>query len=62
MKLKFNYLARNQSTIFAAILQPGDTIPTVKLGGDSTMLWAGFSARGTGKPDATEGKMDGAKY
>jgi hypothetical protein len=39
--------------------KPG-TIPTVKHGGGSIMLW-GFSAAGTGRLVRIEGKMNGAK-
>ncbi|MBN3278955.1 TCB1 transposase, partial [Polyodon spathula] len=38
------------------------TIPTVKYGGDSIMLWGCFSSAGTGHLVTTEGKMDGAKF
>lgn len=41
---------------------PKNTIPTVKHGGGSIMLWGCFSAAGTGKLVRVEGKMDGAKY
>ena len=41
---------------------PKNTIPTVKHGGGSIMLWGCFSAVGTGKLVRVEGKMDGAKY
>ena len=42
--------------------KPG-TIPTVKHGGGSIMLWWGcFSAAGTGRLVRIEGKMNGAKY
>uniref|UniRef100_A0AAZ3QJ57 Tc1-like transposase DDE domain-containing protein n=1 Tax=Oncorhynchus tshawytscha TaxID=74940 RepID=A0AAZ3QJ57_ONCTS len=41
--------------------KPG-TIPTVKHGGGSIMLWGCFSAAGIGRLDRIEGKMNGAKY
>jgi hypothetical protein len=41
--------------------KPG-TIPTVKQGGGTIMLWGCFSAAGTGSLVRIEGKMNGAKY
>ena len=41
--------------------KPG-TIPTVKHGGFSIMLWGCFSAAGTGRLVRIEAKMNGAKY
>uniref|UniRef100_A0AAZ3QZA8 Transposase n=1 Tax=Oncorhynchus tshawytscha TaxID=74940 RepID=A0AAZ3QZA8_ONCTS len=41
--------------------KPG-TIPTVKHGGVSIMLWGCFSAAGTGRLIRIEGKINGAKY
>ena len=41
--------------------KPG-TIPTVKHGGGSIMLWGCFSAAGTGSLVRVVGKMKGAKY
>ena len=41
---------------------PENTIPTVKHGGGSIMLWGCFSLAGTGKMVRIEGMMDGAKY
>ena len=41
--------------------KPG-TIPTVKHGGGSILLWGCFSAAGTGKLFRIKGMMNGAKY
>ena len=41
---------------------PEHTIPTVKHGGGSIMLWGCFSSAGTGKLVRVDGKVDGAKY
>lgn len=41
---------------------PEHTIPTVKHGGGSIMVWACFSSAGTGNMVKIDGKMDGAKY
>ena len=41
--------------------KPG-TIPTVKQGGGSIMLWGCFSAVGTRRLVRIKGKMNGAKY
>ena len=38
------------------------TIPTVKHGVGSIMLWGYFSVAGTWRRDRIEGKMNGAKY
>ena len=41
---------------------PRDTIPTVKHGGGSIMLWGCLSSAGNGKLVRNEEIMDGAKY
>jgi hypothetical protein len=41
--------------------KPG-TIPMVKHGGSSIMLWGSFSVAGTGRLVKIEAKMNGAKY
>ncbi|KAI4901710.1 hypothetical protein NFI96_029247, partial [Prochilodus magdalenae] len=65
MRRRLNFLALILSGMWR---KPGtahhlpNTIPTVKHGGGSIMLWGCFSAAGTGRLVATEGKMNAAKY
>ena len=41
---------------------PKNTIPTVKHGGGNVILWGCFTAKGTGRLQRIEGRMDGAMY
>ena len=52
------YIWRNPNTSH----HPENTIPTMKHGGGSIMLWGCFSSAGSGKLVRIEGIMDGAKY
>ena len=56
-KCKTLYLAQ-----LSTAHHPKNTIPTVKHGGGSIMLWGCFSSPGPGALVRLEGKMDGAKY
>ncbi|KAJ7320069.1 hypothetical protein JRQ81_019580, partial [Phrynocephalus forsythii] len=42
--------------------EPKNTIPIIKHGGGHIMLWACFSAKGTGHLHRIKGMMDGAMY
>ncbi len=65
MRPRYNFLALILSGVWR---KPGtthhlsNTVPTVKHGGGSIMLWGCFSAAGTGRLVAIEGKMNAAKY
>jgi len=39
-----------------------NTIPTVKFGGGSIMVWGCFASDGVGEIEVIEGRMDGSKY
>ncbi len=45
-----------------AAYDPKNTIPTVKHGGGTIMLWGCFSDKGTGQLHRIKGTMDGAMY
>ncbi len=64
MRPKSSSLASTQLAVFAGggmLLDPKNTIPTVKHGGGNIMLW-GDSAKGTGQLHRIKGTMDGAMY
>lgn len=42
--------------------KPINTIPTVKFGGGSIMVWGCFASNGVGEIEVIEGRMDGSKY
>ena len=65
MRLKLSCLAIKESAMSGANPTPHhaeNTIPTMKHGGGSIMLWVCFSLAGTGKLVRIEEIMDGAKY
>ena len=41
---------------------PKNTVPTVKFGGGSIMIWRCFSAKGVGEISVIDGKMNAQKY
>ena len=65
MRQKCSFLAVKKNAVWRKLNtshHPEKTIPTVKHGGVSLMLWRCFSLAGTGKLVRIEGMMDGAKY
>ena len=60
MKPKLNFLALNTKPDTAHHL--ANTIPTVKHGGGSIVLWGCFSVAGTGRLVRIEVKMNAAMY
>ena len=46
----------------SATHHPSSTIPSVKHGGGSNMVWGCFSVAGTGRRVSIEGTMNGPKY
>ena len=44
------------------VYSPKNTVPTVKFGGGSRMIWGCFSAKGVGKISVIDGKMNTEKY
>ncbi|KAI3374652.1 hypothetical protein L3Q82_021222 [Scortum barcoo] len=66
MRQRLNSLALMPGVMFggnqAPLITRTNTIPTVKHGGGSIMLWGCFSAAGTGRLVRIEGKMNAAMY
>ena len=65
MRLKLSFLAIKENSGWRkpnTSHRPENTIPTVKHGGGSIMLWGYFSLAGTGKLVRIEEIMDGAKF
>ena len=61
-RLKLSFLAIKENAMSGQTHHPENTIPTVKHGSSSIMLWGCFSSAGTGKLVIIEGMMDGVKY
>jgi hypothetical protein len=67
MRNKILWSAETKTELFSLnanghVWRKPDTIPTVKHGGGSIMLWRCFSAVRTGRLVRIEGKMNGPKY
>ena len=65
MRLKLSFLAIKENSVWCKSNishHAENTIPTVKHGGGSIIMWGCFSPAVTGKLVRIEGMMDGAKY
>ena len=62
VKTRFSGLMKPRLNAKRHVWRKPGTIPTVKHGGGSIMLWGCFSAAETGRLGRIEGKMNGAKY
>ena len=53
-----NHVGRKDGEAYS----PKNTVPTVKFGGSSIMIWECFSVKGVGKISIIKGKMNAQKY
>ena len=59
----FGYNYRNHVLMKdGEVYSPKNTVPTVKFGRGSIMIWGYFSAKGVGKISVIDGKMNAKKY